>query len=55
MIIAPPTAVLRNIKAGKLRALAVTGPQLWPEMPDLATVAEQGVTGYDVRSWAVRS
>jgi tripartite-type tricarboxylate transporter receptor subunit TctC len=52
MIIAPPTAVLSNIKAGKLRALAVTGPQRWPEMPELATVAEQGVTGYDVRSWA---
>jgi tripartite-type tricarboxylate transporter receptor subunit TctC len=52
VIIAPPTAVLGNIKAGKLRAIAVTGPQRWPEMPELATVAEQGVTGYDVRSWA---
>jgi tripartite-type tricarboxylate transporter receptor subunit TctC len=52
MIIAPPTAVLGNIKAGKLRAIAVTGPQRWPEMPDIPTVAEQGVGGYDVRSWA---
>jgi tripartite-type tricarboxylate transporter receptor subunit TctC len=52
MIIAPPTAVLGNIKAGKLRAIAVTGPQRWSEMPELATVAEQGVAGYDVRSWA---
>jgi tripartite-type tricarboxylate transporter receptor subunit TctC len=52
MIIAPPTAVLGNIKAGKLRAIAVTGPQRWPEMPDVPTVAEQGVAGYDVRSWA---
>jgi tripartite-type tricarboxylate transporter receptor subunit TctC len=51
-IIAPPTAVLANIKAGKLRALAVTGPQRWPGMPEVPTVAEQGVAGYDVRSWA---
>lgn len=51
-IIAPPTAVIANIKAGKIRALATTGPQRWPGLPDIATVAEQGVSGYDVRSWA---
>ena len=51
-IIAPPTAVLANIKAGKLRAIATTGPQRWPGLPDVPTVAEQGVAGYDVRSWA---
>ncbi len=51
-IIAPPTAVLANIKAGKLRALATTGQQRWPGLPDVPTVAEQGVAGYDVRSWA---
>ncbi len=52
MVIAPPTAVLGHLKAGKLRALAVTGPQRWPGMPDVPTVAEQGVAGFDVRSWA---
>ena len=51
-VIAPPTAVLPQIKAGKLRALAVTGPQRWPVLPDTPTVAEQGVAQYDVRSWA---
>jgi tripartite-type tricarboxylate transporter receptor subunit TctC len=50
-IIAPPTAVLANIKAGKLRAIGTTGPQRWPGLPDVPTVAEQGVPGYDVRSW----
>jgi tripartite-type tricarboxylate transporter receptor subunit TctC len=52
VIVVPPTAVNANIKAGKLRAIAVTGPQRWPEMPDVPTVAEQGVDGYDARSWA---
>jgi len=51
-IIAPPTAVLTNIKAGKLRAIAATGPTRWPGLPEVGTVAEQGVAGYDVRSWA---
>lgn len=51
-IIAPPTAVMSNIKAGKLRVLATTGAQRWPGLPDVPTVAEQGVPGYDVRSWA---
>jgi len=52
VIIAPPTAVLPNIKAGKLRAIATTGPQRWQGLPDVPTVAEQGVAGYDVESWA---
>jgi tripartite-type tricarboxylate transporter receptor subunit TctC len=52
MIIAPPTAVMANIKAGKLRALATTGAQRWAAMPEVPTVVEQGVAGYDVRSWA---
>jgi tripartite-type tricarboxylate transporter receptor subunit TctC len=44
--------VLGQLKAGKLRALAVTGPQRWAGMPEVPTVAEQGVAGFDVRSWA---
>lgn len=52
IVIAPPTAVLGQLKAGKLRALAVTGPQRWHGMPDVPTVVEQGVPGFDVRSWA---
>ncbi|HSW08453.1 tripartite tricarboxylate transporter substrate binding protein [Aquabacterium sp.] len=51
-VIVPPTAVLGQLKAGKLRGLAVTGPQRWPGLPEVPTVAEQGVAGYDVRSWA---
>jgi tripartite-type tricarboxylate transporter receptor subunit TctC len=51
-IVAPPTAVLGQLKAGKLRALAVTSPQRWAGLPDVPTVVEQGVAGFDVRSWA---
>jgi tripartite-type tricarboxylate transporter receptor subunit TctC len=52
MIVAPPTAVMSHIKAGKLRAIASTGSQRWPGLPDVPTVVEQGVQGYEVRSWA---
>jgi len=52
MAIAPPTAVMSHLKAGKLRTLAVTSAQRWALMPDLPTVAEQGVAGYEVSSWA---
>jgi tripartite-type tricarboxylate transporter receptor subunit TctC len=51
-VIAPPTAVLGQLKAGKLRALAVTSPQRWSGMPEVPTLAEQGLAGFDVRSWA---
>lgn len=51
-IIAPPTAVMSNIKAGKLRAIATTGSQRWAGLPAVPTVTEQGVAGYDVSSWA---
>lgn len=51
-IIAPATAVLSNIRAGKLRALAATDSQRWKGLPDVPTVIEQGVAGYTVRSWA---
>ena len=52
LVIAPPTAVLGQLKAGKLRALAITGARRWPLMPEVPTVAEQGVPGFDVSSWA---
>ncbi len=43
--------MLPHIKAGKLRALAVTSARRSPELPDLPTVAEAGVKGYDVTAW----
>ena len=45
------SAVLPQVNAGKLRALAVTGAKRSSIAPDIPTVAESGVPGYDVTSW----
>jgi tripartite-type tricarboxylate transporter receptor subunit TctC len=39
------------IKGGRIRALAVTSAQRLPALPDVPTVAESGVPGYDVSTW----
>ena len=45
------SSALPLIQAGKLRALAVTSPRRSPLLPDVATVAEQGWTGYQLDQW----
>jgi tripartite-type tricarboxylate transporter receptor subunit TctC len=45
-----PTVIL-HARAGKLRALAVTGPKRAPAAPDIPTVAEAGVPGYEVTTF----
>ncbi|WP_406626236.1 Bug family tripartite tricarboxylate transporter substrate binding protein [Acidovorax sp. SDU_ACID1] len=44
-------AVLPHIRAGKLRAIAVTGDKRSPVLPDVPTLAEAGVQGAEVYSW----
>ncbi len=44
-------AILPHIRAGKLRGLAVTGGKRLPSMPDLPTIAESGLPGYEASSW----
>ena len=41
-----------HIKAGKVRALAQTGLKRSPAMPDVPTIAESGVPGYESLSWS---
>jgi tripartite-type tricarboxylate transporter receptor subunit TctC len=41
-----------HIKAGKLRALAQTGLKRSPALPEVPTVAESGVPGYESLSWS---
>ena len=42
---------LPHIKAGKLRAIATTGAKRDPALPDLPTIAEAGVPGYESGVW----
>lgn len=44
-------SALQQIKAGKLIAYAVTSPQRLPTLPEVPTVAEAGVPGYDSTGW----
>jgi tripartite-type tricarboxylate transporter receptor subunit TctC len=43
--------LIPQVKAGKLRALAITSGRRSPAVPDLPTVAESGLTGYDIGTW----
>jgi tripartite-type tricarboxylate transporter receptor subunit TctC len=43
--------VLAHIKAGKLRALGIAGTKRSPALPDVPTIAEAGVPGYESGSW----
>ena len=43
--------MLGHIRSGKLRALAVTGARRAPQLPDVPTVAESGVPGYEAYVW----
>jgi tripartite-type tricarboxylate transporter receptor subunit TctC len=49
--IATMASVEPHIKAGKLRALGVTTPRRSQAMPDIPTIAEAGLPGYDVPLW----
>jgi tripartite-type tricarboxylate transporter receptor subunit TctC len=44
-------SALQQIKAGKLVAYAVTSPKRLPMLPDVPTVAEAGLAGYDSTGW----
>jgi tripartite-type tricarboxylate transporter receptor subunit TctC len=51
VMFSPMVVAVAHIKSGRLRALGVTGAKRWPTMPDVPTVAEAGVPGYEVTGW----
>jgi tripartite-type tricarboxylate transporter receptor subunit TctC len=44
-------SVMPHVRSGRLRAMATTGAQRSPALPDLPTVAEAGVPGYEAGLW----
>ncbi|MCD6043477.1 MAG: Twin-arginine translocation pathway signal [Burkholderiales bacterium] len=48
---ATPVAAGPHVKSGKAKAIATTGPQRDPLMPDVPTVAESGYPGYQATNW----
>jgi tripartite-type tricarboxylate transporter receptor subunit TctC len=46
-----PMLTLPNLKSGKLRALGITGAKRTPWLPDIPTIAEVGVPGYEIDAW----
>jgi tripartite-type tricarboxylate transporter receptor subunit TctC len=51
LMIAPSQAVMAQVKSGRLRALAVSGSERSPSLPDLPTISEAGVPGYSAEGW----
>jgi tripartite-type tricarboxylate transporter receptor subunit TctC len=49
--ISPAAALMGHIKASRMRALAISSASRSPLMPDLPTIAEAGVPGYEYTSW----
>jgi tripartite-type tricarboxylate transporter receptor subunit TctC len=51
LIFANLSAVIGNVRAGSLRALAVTGAERSPAAPDIPTVAEAALPGFEAATW----
>jgi tripartite-type tricarboxylate transporter receptor subunit TctC len=51
MMFAGISTVLQPVKSGKLVAIAIASPRRSPQLPDVPTVAESGLAGFEVTSW----
>jgi tripartite-type tricarboxylate transporter receptor subunit TctC len=51
VMFSPIAIAMPHIRTGRLRPLAVTSAKRWPSLPDLPTVAEAGVPGYESTGW----
>lgn len=52
VIVGTPVLLAPQIQSGAIRGLAVTSPARTTLLPDVPTVQEAGIKGYDVRTWA---
>ncbi|MEO8717874.1 MAG: tripartite tricarboxylate transporter substrate binding protein [Burkholderiales bacterium] len=43
--------VINHVRSGRLRALGVTGTARWPDLPEVPTIAEAGVPGFEATLW----
>lgn len=50
-VIVAPGALVPYVRSGRLRALAITSIRRSPALPDLPTVAESGLPGFEVNQW----
>jgi tripartite-type tricarboxylate transporter receptor subunit TctC len=50
-VFASTTALGQHVKGGKLRGIGVTGTKRFSLLPEVPTIAESGVTGYNVTGW----
>jgi tripartite-type tricarboxylate transporter receptor subunit TctC len=51
VFISTPPSLMGHVQSGKLKALAVTGKARHPQMPQVPTAAEAGMTGFELESW----
>jgi tripartite-type tricarboxylate transporter receptor subunit TctC len=51
MVFPDPAVALPHVRAGRVNALGVTGSKRVPSAPNIPTIAESGVPGYDVPVW----
>src|ERR1035437_7135047 len=51
MIIDTAASATPPVRSGKMRGIAITGTRRWPDLPEVPTFAEGGLTDYDASSW----
>ena len=51
VFVTTPPSVMGHVQAGKLKAFAVTGKNRHPGVPNVPTVAEAGLPGFELEAW----
>ena len=51
MFFGPPSVVISHIKSGRLKAIAITSAKRLPALPEVPTMAEAGLPGFEIELW----